>query len=256
MKYYEAFLNLGCFSFEEAKNIVGLETTTKSLLQQYTKKGYIKKIKKGLYVSVDLLQQEPVVNKFVIASKLTDTATVSYHSAFEYHGYANQVSYHVSVQSEGKFNTVEFNGFTYIRKAPTISSGVLLMTNGVRVTDIERTVVDCIKDFENDMGFEELIQCISAIPFLNEKKMLFYLKEYDNQFLYQKTGYIFEYFKNEFNISKQFLEICKSQAGKSSRYLIKNIPKTNMEFNNNWHLTVPSTLWKNMTSGGDMDADI
>lgn len=60
----------------------------------------------------------------------------------------------------------------------------------VRVTDLERTVLDSIKDFEKIAGFEELIQCISLVMYLSEEKMLAYLEQYGNQFLYQKAGFI------------------------------------------------------------------
>ena len=39
----------------------------------------------------------------------------------------------------------------------------------VRVTDLERTVLDSIKDFEKIAGFEELIQCISLVKYLSEE---------------------------------------------------------------------------------------
>ena len=256
MKYYEELLKLGCFSLEEAISVIGLEATAKSLLQQYTKKGYLVKVKRGLYAAVNLLDREPAANKFVIASKITDTAVVSHHSAFEFYGYANQVSYNMAVTSVSKFNTFEFNGFQYVRLQPSIASGAVSHPTGARVTDVERTVLDSINDFDRDMGFEEMIQCISAIPILNEEKMLAYLAEYDKCFLYQKTGFIFEHFQPDFNITDSFLKICKMKSGSSSRYLMKGIVKANMAFNNDWHLTIPQNLWRNTISGGDKDADI
>ena len=256
MKYYEDFLKLGCFSFEEAVDIVGLEATAKSILQQYTKKGYITKIKRGLYAAVSLLDREPVAGKFVIASKITDTSVVSHHSAFEFYGYANQVSYNMTVTSDRKFNDFDFNGFHFTRLQPSVSCGVVKYASGEAVTDIERTVLDSINDFENDMGFEELIHCISAIPLLNENKLLAYLEEYDKCFLYQKTGFILEHFKSDFDISEDFLKICKMKSGNSSRYLMKGISKESMEFSNRWHLTIPRDLWRNSIGGGDEDAEI
>ena len=256
MKYYEEFLKMGCFSLEEAITVTGLETTAKSLLQQYTKKGYVAKIKKGLYAAVNLLDGEPVSNKFVIASKISETAVVSHHSAFEFYGYTNQVSYDMTVTSESRFNPFDFNGFHYVRLQPSVSCGVVKHYTGECVTDIERTVLDCINDFEKDMGFEELIQCISAIPLLNERKLLDYLEKYNKCFLYQKTGFIMERFKTDFDISNDFFEICKAKSGSSSRYLIKGISKENMDFNNYWHLTIPKNLWRNTVGGGDEDAEI
>lgn len=256
MKYYKEFLKLGCFSFQDAVKVVGFETTTKSLLQQYVKKGYITKVKHGLYVAVNMLDLEPAVNKYVIASKISKTAVVSHHAAFEFYGYANQVSYNMTVTSESKFNDFDFNGFHYIRFKPSVNCGVVQHPAGERVTDAERTVLDSINDFEQDMGFEELIQCISAIPLLSEDKLFAYLSKYDKRFLYQKTGFILEHFQSDFDISDAFLKMCNAKSGSSSRYLIKGMVKGNMAFNNNWHLTIPQNLWRSTIGGGDEDAEV
>lgn len=256
MKYYQAFLKMGCFSFDEVKQMTGGTDSAAALLHLYLSKGYIAKVRRGLYVAINLLDQEPVANKFVIASHLSDTAVVSHHSAFEYYGYANQVSYDMSVTSDSKFNGFSFGGFHYHRMTPHISSGVSKTSSGVAVTDVERTVLDSINDFERNMGFEELIQCLSVIPVLNEKKLLRYLAEYNKCFLYQKAGYILEHFKDEFAISDAFLAVCKKESSTSSRYLMKDIPKDRMDFNNRWHLTVPADLWQNTLYGGDEDADV
>ena len=236
--------------------IIGNDSSAKSLLQQYCKKGYIASVKKGLYVALNIVDKEPVLNKFAIASVLTDTSLVSFRSAFEYYGYTNQVSYDVSVTSEQKFNSFDFNGYNFRRIAPSIKSGVLIQSDGVRVSDIERTVLDGVNSFEGQMGIEELLNCISSVPLLDEKKLLLYLEEYKKQFLYQKTGFLLEHFQNELSISNNFLNICKLKTGKSSRYLVKNMQNGNMSFNPQWHLTYPSNMWTDVMNGGYNNADI
>ncbi len=253
MKYYKEFLNLGCFLFTDACDIVGNEPSALTLLKNYINKGYVKKVRRGLYVTLDLIDQESVANKYQIASKISETAVVSHHSAFEFYGYANQVSYEVKVSSDTKFNEFEFDGCKYKRMSPGIKEGVVRLPRGIFVTDIERTVLDSINDL--DFGFEELIKCITAIPVLNEKKMMEYLEQYDKCFLYQKTGFILEHLQKELYISDTFLTYCKEKKGNSSRYLLKDIPKKNMDFNNDWHLTVPKNLWFN-TEGDEGNVDI
>ncbi|MCD7859807.1 MAG: transcriptional regulator [Firmicutes bacterium] len=255
MKYYEQFVQLGLFTYADAKKVIGTESATVNLLQTYIQKGYLAKIRRGLYTAINFVDQEPVTNKFAIASALTNTAVVSHHSAFEYYGYSNQVSYDICVSSESKFNSFDFAGFHYHRVKPDISDGVIDEAGGVAVTDIERTVLDGISDFENDMGFEELMKCIPAVPFLNEDKLISYLSQYNKCFLYQKTGFILEHLQSELSISDALIQHCKEQSGNSSRYLIKNTPKEILDFNNKWHLTIPQNLWQNV-NGSDLYADV
>ena len=256
MKYYEDFLKLRCFCFDEVVKTVGSEKAALSILRQYIKKGYVVKIRRGLYSAINLLDHEPAASQYLIASKLTDTAVVSHHAAFAYHGYSNQVSYEISVTSETKFNSFSFNGFTYHRVLPHITKGIIQSAEGARITDPERTVLDSVNDFENEMGFEELIQCISSIPLLDEDKLTDYLAEYDKCFLYQKTGFIFDHFQNEFAVSDQFLSLCRKRSGNSSRYLFSEIPKKRMAFSSKWHLTIPYDLWNNTMNGDDENADV
>ncbi len=255
MKYYEQFVRLGLFTYADAKKIIGTESSTVNLLQKYIQKGYLAKIRRGLYTAINLVDNEPVANKFAVASALTDTAVVSHHSAFEYYGYSNQVSYDICVSSESKFNSFDFGGFHYHRVKPNICDGITHGAGKVAVTDIERTVLDGINDFENDMGFEELIQCISGVPFLNENKLIDYLSQYNKCFLYQKTGFISEHLQLELYISDEFIKHCKEHSGNSSRYLIKNITKANLDFSKKWHLTIPKNLWQNI-NGDDLYADV
>jgi len=256
MKYYEYFLSMKIFTFAEAVNLIGNEKTAKSLLQQYCKKGYLASVKKGLYVTVNIVDKEPVVNKYAIASALTDTSYVSHRSAFEYYGYTNQVSYDMSVTSTQKFNSFDFGGYRYYRIAPAITTGIVIQPDGVRITDTERTLTDCINSLETHIGLEELLNCISAIPALSEEKLMRYLDEYKKMFLYQKTGFLLEHFQNRFDISAGFFDVCKQKSGKSSRYLTKTTSKNAMGFSAKWHLTYPKNIWSDLLNGGSEDAEI
>ena len=83
MKYTEKLLQLGCFSFDEAVALTGNNVTAASMLLYYTKHGAVVQIRKGLYSAINPLDKEPVANKYLIGTKLTETAVISHHSAFE-----------------------------------------------------------------------------------------------------------------------------------------------------------------------------
>ena len=219
MKYYELFLKYGCFTYDDAVDLIGNESTALFTLNQYIKKGYIAKIRRGLYVAINLYDHEPCINKFVIASHISKSSYVSHDTAFEFYGYKNQVSYNVSVTSNSFFRPFTFNGYDYKHLNPTINKGIITTPDGVRVTDLERTILDCINNFQNTIGFEELINCLELVPFVNEAKLIEYLSLYNKCFLYQKTGYILEHYQKELNISNSFFKTCQDKANSSSRYL-------------------------------------
>jgi predicted transcriptional regulator of viral defense system len=253
MKYYERLLEMGCFTRDEVRVLTGNFDTAGTLLTNYQRKGYVRQVRRNLYVAVNLADRQPVVSKFRIAGRLTPDACVSHHAAFEYYGYANQVSYQVEVSSGKPFAPFSFDGNTYVNFAARIKDGAVTEPNGVRVTDVERTVLDGIHDVEKVMGLEELLRCLGLVASVREDKLLRYLAAYGKRFLYQKAGYILRHFKREWNLSEGFFSECAAHIGKSTRYLTGNSAGI---YNREWRLVVPADLMKITDKGVDFDASV
>jgi predicted transcriptional regulator of viral defense system len=253
MKYYERFLEKGCFTRNDVCTLTGNYDTAGTLLRSYLKKGYIQQVKRNLYVAMNLADHQPVVSKYRIAGKITPTSYVSHHAAFEYYGCANQVSYQIEVSSETAFANFNFDGLNYMYIASRVKDGITTQPDGVRITDIERTVIDGIHDFEKVAGLEELLRCIELIPSISEDKLLLYLASYGKQVLYQKTGYILRHFQREFNLSNAFFSECAAHIGKSTRYLAGNVEGS---YNSEWRLVAPANLLRITDKGVRFDADI
>ena len=194
MKYYESMANIGCFSRSELAEALHLgDATVATLLQQYQKKGYIERVRHDLYVVISIENKQPVLSRYAIGGRIFSDACVSHHSAFEVYGYANQVFYEVYVTTGSRFKDFEYDGITYRRVAP--KGNVQKETvSGVRVAGIEQTVIDSINAVDKIGGLEELLRCLSLIPYLNEEKLLLALAEYKNGFLYQKAGFYWSSF--------------------------------------------------------------
>ncbi|MCL2060089.1 MAG: transcriptional regulator [Oscillospiraceae bacterium] len=253
MKYYERLLEMGCFTRNELCTLTGNYDTAGTVLKNYIKKRLIMKVKRNLYVAINLADHQPVVSKYRIAGRITNGAYVSHHAAFEYYGCANQVSYQVEVSSETPFTSFIFDGNSYKYIASRIKDGVITLLDGVRVTNIERTVIDGIHDFEKVSGLEELLRCIELIPSLQEDRMLKYLAIYNKKVLYQKTGYILHHLKNMLHLSEAFFIECACHIGKSTRYLTGS---TEGRYSGKWRLIVPTDLTKITDKGVWRDADI
>lgn len=252
MKHYEKLLELGCFSKNDLNRITGSEAATKWLCQEYQKKGYIERVKRDLYVAISLETKQPVANRYKIASHISKDATVSYHSAFEVYGYSNQVFYETQVTSKTRFRNFEYDGVTYRRVAPRITGGVT-ETTGIRVTTLERTVVDSINLFEKVGGLEELLRCLALIPTLDEGALEACLKEYESGFLYQKAGYILSHFADNLGLSEDFFTTCKAHLPKGKSYLSSE--HTGYIWHKEWQLYAPENLMHIIDKGvADYDA--
>lgn len=124
--------------------------------------------------------------------------------------------------------------------------GAVEKPDGIRVTDIERTVLDGLNDLDKIIGLEEFLRCLEMVDSVNEDKPLTCLEARGKRVLYQKTGYVLGFFANDLNPSDGFFKECAARIGKSTRH-----PKWNREeiHNRHWRLVAPPDLMK-VTSKG------
>ena len=250
MKTYEKLLQLGVFTINDVDDIYGNRNSSASAVKALLKKWLVSSIKKNLYVCNNIENKAPIVDKFKIGSSITKDAYISHHSALEFHGVGHQFFFEVYVSSSAVFKPFEFDGIKYQYTASKINEGIeTYNTNrGVRVTNLERTIIDCIKDLDKVGGLEELLQSLRLITYLDPEKLMKYLQLYNIQFLYQKTGYILEHFKKELKLQDSFINFCHNNINKSKRYLGDKNDK-NLVYNSKWRIFVNKNLFEFMEQG-------
>ena len=250
MKYLEGLHQLKIFHKRDAVAFIKDANNAKETLRRYKKQGLIVQVRRDLYVATDLATKASLASKFEIAGHITPSSYLAYHAALEYHGLAHQVFYNLYISSNEAFRNFEYDGIRYIYCQSKSEAGIIAPATDshIRVTDLERTVLDCINRIDLSGGLEELVQCLAIITFINEGKLLEYLAGFDKQFLYQKTGFILRHFQKEMNLSDDFFEQCKSKTGNSARYLT-NTHESNTYFKE-WRLIAPHNLLSFLEQGG------
>lgn len=249
MKYYKELLRKKVFHKSDIDDLTQNSNTSKSFLQQAIKKNLIKRIKHDYYAVISLETDSVLPDRFMIASNICHDSFISHHTAFEYYGYGNQVYEMAFTSSFKKFKEFDFEGIIYECVPEKYDFGVV-EKNRVRVTDMERTLLDNIKGIDKYIELEELLQCIDLVMAVDENILLDYLSKYDNIFLYQKAGYILSHF-DDLKLSQRFFDVCKSKIGKSVRYLYHGIKYDNPIYDSYWQLYVPKNLlyysdWKDI----------
>lgn len=250
-KYLEELHQLKIFHKKDVLSFTQEDNAVKELLRRYKKMGLISQIRRDLYVVNDLADKTSLATKFEIASRITASSYLTYHAALEYHGLANQVFYEMYVSSDERFNNFEYEGISYTYCDSRISLGVVNppMDSMVNVTDLERTVIDCIDCIGRSGGLEELIVSFSLITFLKEEQLLSYLNAYNKQVLYQKAGFILSYFQSEMKLSEHFFTECRAKIGNSIRYLTE-ANESNTYFRD-WKLYAPENILSFLEQGGN-----
>lgn len=246
MADYFDLVKMPTFSTNDVVGLTGNLKAAQSLLRRLLSRGLVKKVRSQLYAPVDAGTNQVIASRFQIATAINRYCYVSHHSAFEYYGLANQVFYDVYVSSVVRFSNFEFEGWTYKRVPSKSEDGVVTPRDsiGVRVTDLERTVVDSIKDFEKIGGLDELLACLDALPFLESQKLLHYLAGYRSQVLYQKAGFLLERYRDTLRLPGKFFDECLRGMGKSTRYLLSE-RSSDSSYSKRWQLVVPRSLLEN-----------
>ena len=249
MKFYLEMMKNPVFTSKDIAAVYDNDKSGNNHVLKLVSEGYVERIRKNMYTCVSPETGLSIANKYQIASAITDTSFVSHHTALEYYGVTNQVYYDVYVSSETRFKEFEYDGYTYKCVVTKYLEGVINppMTNGIKISEIEKTVIDSVKDMDKIAGIEEVLTAIELLPALKEQNLLVHLEKYENQFLYQKVGFILFQYKKQFNLSKKFFTECQRKAGKSKRYLTKDAKCTT--WNKEWKLMIPDNIF-NLKNGG------
>ncbi len=252
MERYKELAALRCFTHKDMVHLTGSESAAVWQIKNYLQKGYIERVRRDLYAVISMETGQAIPNRYQIASRVTDDACVSHHSAFEYYGYGNQVFYDVYFATEKRVRSFSYDGVSYCPLICRGKAGVTETDTGVRVTSLERTVIDSIADFEKIGGLEELLRCLLLIPSLDPDKLLTALELYGRGQLYQKTGYILETLKDELSLPEYFFTECEKRSSASKTYLFEK--QSDFVLHNRWKLFAPQDL-KAIVDKGVTDYD-
>lgn len=246
-KLYKALYASRIFNTKDVKKYIKKPQKAFFYTHKLLKKGYIKKIKKGLYAIVPYEVAPDTKNKYqpepkLIATKLVRPYFLSHHSALELHGIASSVFFQVYISSFKQFKKLSYQGFTYIPVYTKHTFGITKTKYygvDINVTDLERTFLDCIRQLKYAGGIEEFIKSIMSLSHLNYKKLMFYLKKFNEKSLYIKTGYFLGLLKEEMHVPKHIIEKLKKKVGKKKYYIEK---KGKQKYVRGWNLIVPKNI--------------
>lgn len=235
-------MELGCFTVREL--FANIPCTHKdSIIENMVKEGEIERIHDDLFVAIDSSTGFPLIDdRFVIASHLSEDAYITHHTACEYYGCYNQVYNWMYTSGGESYDTFLYDHIEFHYIPQKFSFGVVQMSNGVRVTDMERTVLDTINDLDEIDGLEEALKCIELFPQLDEVKMLKYLLAFNDGYLYQKVGYILSHYE-VLKLSENFFVECQKKVPEKSAFLSSMESHMCKFYNKNWNLYVPENLY-------------
>jgi len=232
------------------------ENTQKEILAYHLRKKNITRIRRGLFASIPLSFRDTaesyVIDPYLIAGRINDDAVLAYHSALDFHGVSYTLSQQMIFLSQQKiqpfvYQQTEFTRLplsnTLVEKKKTNTEVMSVDRQGlnIKVTSLERTIVDALDRPEYAGGFEEIWRSAAHIPILNFDKMIEYAILLDNATTIAKLGFFLEQYQKQFNVDEKALIKLQAKKPAGVHYLERSKRETG-KFMSRWNLMVPRRI--------------
>ncbi len=164
-------------------------------LERLAKKGLISRIENGKYCRHNFR------NEFVIGNVLAKNGAIAYWSALNLHGLTEQFPNSVFVQSSSLKHDKSVFGVNYhfVKVKPDKFFGIAKQGFGnesYRITDVEKTLLDCFDLPQYSGGYEELFRAFYTAK-SNKNKLLAYGLRMGNVAVLKRMAFLSELFEME-----------------------------------------------------------
>ncbi len=210
------------FHTKDAIQIAGKRAAASKVLTQLTKNGVVTRLKSGTYriVPYDLgFESEYLGNQYLVARELVTKGLrdiqyyLSHGSAFDLHQMVTQPQLVVYVSSPKMIRTQTILGteFKFIRCKKEHLFGITEMwidkNEKILISDLERTLLDCLKQPNYCGGFIEVAKAFSIKrDLIDTQKLIDYAIQLDVGAVFRRLGYLMEIYNIGDKIHLQFLQ--------------------------------------------------
>ena len=221
---------------------------TRQFLERLQRKGWIRRIKRGVYVLIPLSSGEepnPQIHEFLLAMELVTPATIAYWTALNHHGMTEQIPRTVFVATNHPVRhppkAVFGIPFKIVALRPARFFGIInewIDDRPFKITDKEKTIIDGL-DLPRYMGGVGEIAKALATHWrgLDETRLLHYAAKIGNSAVVKRLGFLME------SLGLGDPEVLRREIPLSSGFspLDPSLPKRG-RYNRHWRLLINSEV--------------
>jgi predicted transcriptional regulator of viral defense system len=206
--------------------------TTDSLLRRYVASGRLLRLRAGSYAAVPRGADAATapVDPYLVATKLAPDATVAYHAALQFWGNAYSVWQRFHFVTETSTRALRFRGLEFVpvklplplRQLPTSDRFVSEQRHGgglVRVTTLERTLVDVLDAPSNAGGWEEVWRSLEMVEFFDLDAVISYAVKLGSALTAARVGFFLEQHREALMVEDKHLDQLRRLRPRQPRYL-------------------------------------
>lgn len=237
MRPTDYFASHPVFRYEDfvaAHGASGLRSKQSSAatLKQHLAAGNLLHVRRRLYATVQrgVDPGRATVDPYLVGSKLTDDATLAYHAALQFHGKAYSVWSRFHYLTRKRMRPFSFRGMDFVpvqarsavRTLRDLGGGIETlrhMGGEVRVTTLERALVDVLDAPDKGGGWEEIWRSLQMVEFFDLDAVIDYASRLGSALTAARVGFFLEQHREELMVEEQHLEALRDMSPKQPRYL-------------------------------------
>ena len=227
--------------------------TTNNVLAQHVARGRLLRLHRGLYATVppgvDPKSFEP--DPYLVATKAAGDAVVAYHAALQLHGKAYSVSTRFTCATRHRLRPFKFRSAEFVpvllpatlRTLRRPVGGVLEQRHAggfVRVTTLERALVDVLDAPERGGGWEEIWRSLESIEFFDLDAVVGYALKLGPALTIARVGFYLEQHREQLMVEDRHLKALRARAPAQPRYFDRE--RGRGKFVRPWNLVVPDQV--------------
>lgn len=228
--------------------------TQESLVAYHTRAGRLVRVRRGLYAVIppEADSETYPIDPYLVASRLTPDSVLSYHTALELHGRAYSVWQQLTYLASRPVDPLTFRSHVFKGTRfpePLVRNGkeqfgVLTMERAgvpLRVTSLERTLVDVLNRPRRSGGWEEVWRSLEAVEFFDLDMIVEYVGLLGNATTASKVGFYLDQHREMLMVEESHLAALRSQRPRQPHYVDRRKAGGGVLVAE-WNLVIPSEL--------------
>jgi predicted transcriptional regulator of viral defense system len=258
MKPSQFFAQHAVFSAAEfAEAYQGASASRDSALAYHEKHGHLLRVRRGIYVSVPpgMHSEQVAVDSYALAAKVAPDAVLAYHTALAFFGKAYSVHQRfeyltATAARPFRFRDQEFRPVQFpkaLREARQTLWGVKTVERSgvdLRITSLERSLVDVLDRPDLSGGWEESWRSLSSVEFFDVDRVVEYALLLDSATVAAKVGLFLSQHREKLMVEDSHLEALRKRKPRAPHYLepARRGVRRDGKFISEWNLIVPRDL--------------
>ena len=239
------------------------ERTQESLVAYHTRTGRLVRVRRGLFAVIPPEADSATypIDPYLIASKLTPDSVLSHHTALEFHGRAYSVWQQLTYLSSRPVERLTFRSHVYrgtrlpaaLVRSGKENLGVTTIDRAglsLRVTSLERTLVDVLDRPHRSGGWEEIWRSLESVEFFDLDMIVEYVLLLGNATTASKVGFYLDEHRESLMVEERHLKALRGLRPRQPHYIDRH-RSGDVSLVSAWNLVVPTEVversWQEVT---------